>query len=462
MSETAPTLDLKLLLERLVGQVCERNCTLPPAAVIALQSGGSGLGYSQLNELLLLLGFDRVTHSFFQFLVNGETAYQVGAAIKTMQQLADATDRFRKLSLLMYGNVKFGFKALSTNDALLEEMLEQNSPVELNVFHSRHDPIRPINTIAPEKTYYLGYVIERELRERLKNPDDTAAQAEEKERLSIVKIGTENHEAYLASDHLDVYVATSMRQRHEYVAVNKLTTEIFSHPELAELKLRWFDPTQAYCGNRIDKGLSEALMLRRAACTIYLVQETDTLGKDSELASTLAQGKPVIAFVPEVSDSFAHNLLAEFQALGTHESAQSFLLQQFEIFGPNLAWKDPNIRKWTDAPQSMPIEDGLKKLQQSIQRHYDTRARTLTETHPLGIQVNLATGVANGVLVVRTAGDCAKLVRRIITGTLEFEIEETQDAINLREKISRCIFRVMTREAMLMNAFWNFYLDPSE
>ena len=46
------------------------------------------------------------------------------------------------------------------------------------------------------------------------------------------------------------------------------------------------------------EGLAEALMLRRAACTIYFAQENDTLGKDSELASTLAQGKPVIAFVP--------------------------------------------------------------------------------------------------------------------------------------------------------------------
>jgi hypothetical protein len=34
-------------------------------------SGSSGLGYSQLNELLLLLGFDRASHSFFQFLVVG-------------------------------------------------------------------------------------------------------------------------------------------------------------------------------------------------------------------------------------------------------------------------------------------------------------------------------------------------------------------------------------------------------
>lgn len=39
-------------------------------------------------------------------------------------------------------------------------------------------------------------------------------------------------------------------------------------------------------------------MLKRARCTIYMAQETDTFGKDSELATTLAQGKPVIVFCP--------------------------------------------------------------------------------------------------------------------------------------------------------------------
>ena len=75
---------------------------------------------------------------------------------------------------------------------------------------------------------------------------------------------------------------------------------LFSDERLRRLKLRHFDPTQSDCASRIDKGLVEALMLKRASCTVYLVQESDTLGKDSELASTLAQGKPVIAYVPSL------------------------------------------------------------------------------------------------------------------------------------------------------------------
>src|SRR6185437_9301889 len=109
-----------------------------------------------------------------------------------------------------------------------------------------------------------------------------------------------NTSHYLALDYMDVYVATSMRERWEFEDVHTISNEIFSQPVLRDLNLRYFDPTQSFLENRVDKGIVEALMLKRARCTIYMAQETDTFGKDSELATTLAQGKPVIVFVPEI------------------------------------------------------------------------------------------------------------------------------------------------------------------
>ena len=109
-----------------------------------------------------------------------------------------------------------------------------------------------------------------------------------------------NTSHYLALDYMDVYVATSMRERWEFEDVHTTASEIFSSKVLEKLKLRYFDPTQSFLDNRVDKGLVEALMLKRAHCTIYMAQETDTFGKDSELATTLAQGKPVIVYVPEL------------------------------------------------------------------------------------------------------------------------------------------------------------------
>ena len=101
-------------------------------------------------------------------------------------------------------------------------------------------------------------------------------------------------------DNLDIYVATSMRHRWEYEEVFDFTRDLFNSSILTTLNLRYFDPTQSKCRTSRDKGLLEGLMLKRAHCTIYMAQETDTLGKDSELASTLAQGKPVIAYVPSI------------------------------------------------------------------------------------------------------------------------------------------------------------------
>jgi hypothetical protein len=103
-----------------------------------------------------------------------------------------------------------------------------------------------------------------------------------------------------------------------------------------------------------------------------------------------------------------------------------------------------------------------KRVSQQMKAHYDGRARTLRDSHPLGIQVNLETGVACGVLVTRTVAQCAQLIRNILTRRLKFKLEENATHIMLREQISGCIFRVVTQNDMLTNTFWNFYIDPAE
>ena len=67
------------------------------------------------------------------------------------------------------------------------------------------------------------------------------------------------------------------------------------------------------------------------------------------------------------------------------------------------------------------------------------------------------------LLVVRKVDECARLVKAIIRRMLEFRVtEEENGSILLREALSGSVFRVLTGDAMLMNAFWNFYLEPSE
>jgi hypothetical protein len=252
--------------------------------------------------------------------------------------------------------------------------------------------------------------------------------------------------------------------------------------DLTDLNLRYFDPTQAYTDNRINKGLVEALMLKRARCTVYSVQDTDTLGKDSELASTLAQGKPVIAFIPDVDLETRAGQLADEDPATILERLQ-FVLYADERLAQRLGAEEYDLvgrvqdqlaeyctrRVWL----SLPDEGAASRFRASLGQDlvvfcrllaksetavYDKRAQTLKEAHPLALQVNLATGVANGVLVVRSIPDCAALLRRILLSDMEFTLEEKDEMWFLRERISGCIYRVVTNDRKLNNCFWNFYL----
>lgn len=291
-----------------------------------------------------------------------------------------------------------------------------------------------------------------------------------------------NQGTYLTWDHMDVYFATSMRKAWEYKDLYEFIDRLMAADEIKDLGLRYFDPTQAYTDNRVNKGLVEALMLKRARCTVYSVQDTDTLGKDSELASTLAQGKPVIAFVPDLNvEQRTAQLMTEDPA--TILERWRFVLYADDQIGQRLKGEDLSVIDHVEDAlkqfcgrkiwSSLRDEDAIRRFARTTggalgsfcrliataeKIVYDKRARTLRESHPLALQVNLDTGVANGVLVVRTIPDCAALLRRVLLGEMEFSLEEKAGMWHLRERISGCIYRVVTNDRKLNNCFWNFYL----
>lgn len=429
----------------------------------------SGMGYSQLNEVLLSLGYPRVSEWFFQYLVDGTTNYKVHNAFQALSDLETGVERFRKHAMLSHGNVRYAFEYLRTRSQIeLQQAIDLHAPISDQHYTQRHEPIHPINAITGEDTYYLGYLVKAEMdRLSVNNPNDKSIQQQIKRREQIVEQGIANHRAYLASDHMDVYVATSMRERHEYYFVNVVARKIFEQPELCRLKARWFDPTQAYCFDRIDKGIAEALMLKRAKCTLYFAQESDTLGKDSELASTLAQGKVVVAFVPDVKRSgkskYVKWLLKSLGDLYPGKTEMELVLQQLQVFAPGLAWTDGDVKKWLSNPSTYDAKAAQARLAEIVAKHYDSRAELLMRTHPLAIQVNLDTGVANGVLVARTTQQCAQIIRGVLLNALEFDVEECEiedrTYLLLRERISGSVFRVVSGDAELTNSFWNFYLS---
>lgn len=97
--------EVQALLEALTGQAAPLRFS---GELHLFEGPHAGLGYSQLNELLLLFGFDRVGQAFFQFLLDGTVDYLAGNAICSDHELVNGVRRFRELALLLYGNVKFG------------------------------------------------------------------------------------------------------------------------------------------------------------------------------------------------------------------------------------------------------------------------------------------------------------------------------------------------------------------
>jgi len=190
------------------------------------------------------------------------------------------------------------------------------------------------------------------------------------------------------------------------------------------------------------------------------------LGKDSELASTLAQVKAVVAYVPMVDSGFLTRWLSQLRRAYPTWTDKELLLDQLRVFGAAESLLDATVRRWFDNPDKVAVSELRANVQARMQRHYDKRAKTLSEDHPLGIQVELTTGVANGVLVVRTLDQCVSLIRSIVLNKLDFDLEEREvegrQYLLLRERISKSIFRVMTGDQQLSNSFWNYYRTTTD
>lgn len=253
----------------------------------------------------------------------------------------------------------------------------------------------------------------------LENTKNTIASLKKQIDETIIKIdklkeaGKRNQEHYLRNiESIDVYVATSMRNDIEYLDMYNFVNTTFSDTQIKSLNLRYFDPTLCYCESRIDKGVIECLLVRSSKVTIYCAQEGDTFGKDSELAATMAQGKPVIVYVPipKITD-------LEIAEIKDEEERQNRLLKKTE--------------------------------------ELEKRAKTFKDFHPLGLQVGLYDGVARGVIVVRTPEECSKILYKILTNSLDVVIKYEQHGLVLREKETNSVIRVMTGWGVLAHCFWN-------
>jgi hypothetical protein len=501
------------------------------------------LSVSQFNELLLLANKDRVEKAFFDFFF--ATKPDGTCAVS---EFAAGVEKFQKYAMLCYGNFVYAFRTLSRISDLGELRSRFGSHARdtdevLRGFEQRPRRVIDITSIERLDTHLVGYLAVRELTadaERALLMADLVADSDADGKTLAAALGkanvaseqrdimigtlrrlqvlhgkggesvpeavksaaatlktrifnlkkvqataTRNTDVYLTWDHMDIYFATSMRKPWEFEDLHDFVSALTSHSRLSQLQLRAFDPTQSFDPNRIGKGLVEALMLKRAACTIYSVQDVDTLGKDSELAATLAQGKPVVAYAPTVDPSLrVPFLLAQrppdlrdrlhfvlYADEASRDRAATTALHLLGDFGKlchrydnDFPWRSLQTVRADAYPQAgETVQDICAFIADGEKRIADARARTLRDSHPLALQVNLDTGVANGVLVARTIDECAELTARILTNSLELNVVDDSrvNAWLLKERLTGSTFRVVTKNRKLTNCFWNFYRTQS-
>lgn len=426
-------------IEKLTGR---RHSPLDHLAGIHETFPAGGMGYSQFNEYMLGVQANRVSERFFVFVFGGTT-------VEHFDHFRSAIIAYRKLAMLQYGSFVHTFNVLANKNLdAIRAAFSEFEDRSADTFQGRHPPLIELKTIAPEDTHVLGYI------------SGQAPDIEDSRRQRVEAAGRHNHDVYLDFDHMDVYIATSMRERLDFWNVAQFAAEIQNDSNIRSMKLRFFDPTQAFCKDRLDKGLVEGLMLKRACCTIYMVGESETLGKDSELAATLAQGKPVIAYVPNFPDyrrfrdDYVEQVLAKVYPT---DDKVSVGLKFLKIFWPEGAWEDDEVRGWLRSKEDVDVERLIRLIFDKAKIMYDKKERILKELHPLGLQVNLRTGVANGVLVARSVGQCARLLKGVILNRLNFDIEEKGGAELLIETETKSIYRVVTKDQHVTNSFWNFY-----
>lgn len=343
--------------------------------------------FQDFNEILTYLGERKCTDAFF-------TEYFRGG-FQSVDELSKAVTRVRTYSLLFHGNFTQGFRALSQSN---ERQMFERVPWDIEIGASRHMTTDRIEPLTAEQAHATGYLVGQE------NPLNARQKREARGKAK------NNAQRYLAMNGVDVYIAGSMRALPDFREADAFVREVRSQPQVRSLGLSFFNPLWAYMEDSQQKGLLEQLMLKKARAMVYLAGTYDSFGKDSELASMLVQGKPVVVYVP----------LASVPPPSTGGNSQEY--QQWEK-----------------------VRDIL-----------ESRFKAFSITHPLRLQCDLRTGVANGIMVCRDCDICAKLLYGIFTNNMEFYLDDS-DSGNyfLREKLTGSAVRVVTRDQMLTSSFWN-------
>jgi hypothetical protein len=262
----------------------------------------------------------------------------------------------------------------------------------------------------------------------------------------IRESGRKNTYAYLSTSELDIYFATSMRKALDFVTNATFIEEVINILKKESFNLLYFDPTQSFLDDRIQKGLIESIMIKRCKIIVYNAQEQETFGKDAEAGIGLAHQKPVIIYVPrmfcdteELREFFLilDTVGYEKEPLGKAlkdagyldekkyytfiapeiekiEVIKDILIRSAKLNGLFDKITEDNLKGELVAKGYEPADiPNLKVSALDKMLGFETRALLFKDLHPLSFQISPLDGIARGVFVTRTAKETVELIRNL-------------------------------------------------
>lgn len=305
---------------------------------------------------------------------------------------------------------------------------------------------------------------------------------------AIRGLGRKNTYAYLSTSKIDIYFATSMRKALDFVTNAGFVEETDRILKRYGFTLLYFDPTQSYLDDRIQKGLIESMMIRRCKIVVYNAQQQETFGKDAEAGIGLAHQKPVIIYVPrmifnsgelqkfyDIIDTAGYEKKslsralketgyldeAEYYEFVAHEVEKGEAIK--EILGKSTKLNQI-VDKITEKELKEELEtkgydttdpeiaSNLRKFAFEEMLRFENRALLFKDLHPLSFQISPIDGIARGVFVTRTTEETAGLIKNLLIKSLEYEIKgDDEDDPNylLVDKTTKSPIRVLPKDISL-------------
>jgi transcriptional regulator with XRE-family HTH domain len=496
---------------------------------------------------------------------------------KSVSQFGSCVRDFQKVAIRIYGTFRRAFKILaSCNEDQLEKELNVLLPIELNHYRERR-PFNTIVPISESRLDDLGYISAERVRrnnrelyqlsvalnelatyiendhfgslegfstkklrriQTLLRTFDSELQLEEtlfskvdpeEIRKEAIRLSPEDSElnriaetqesgqlnltSYITEPIMDIYIATSLRERADFISVRSFTEKVFHSPLLSPLNLRYFNPVYSWVADRVAKGLFDAVMLSRASLIIYMAQKSDTIGKDTVVSQALTTGKYVLLYVPcliyepnginssvlmQKSISELITILNDLGLDNDEEEEDKIELIRKILYSQLinleliefaklvlLHWADydlysefrslPNedrylINLYLDALISceldnipvpnVEIRDALVNLLIHVTLFFERRAYTFKEVHPVYFTYLPKVDCLNGLIVTRSINECINIIHQILSNSLETELIQDYGGYRLVEKATNSTLRVVSKNALISNAYLNqFYLD---